>query len=840
MLASHGFNSDVQLPYRLPITAHTYSCDGACLTDTNNDDMVMAAQFAQDAQAGYACDYSNKRQPMAFSEVKECIKGIRALGGQLRGDSIGYQGKRYALRLCSDWYGKGIVRGQAENTNLRANSKPNDITSAETFRTSQTISFFGGEYLTMVEQLNDKKSRPGRTQFPDIDARNPRRRTVRLRHVATLYGQRPKDPRLWHMSPYEFVMYWEVELLSYPLSLNTADDPRHHACLTDAGIRKLKAAGHCLDVTLDPGDDYCVMDGGVDARGRTWLPFPDHPSTEAFRHSWIICRRRRPSVPSFAGAPLPKHSSGEHQRAAAIVMAYFHPWTLRSDDQTEHVPQAGALRHQDETWQDALQTWLDTGVVCEEAARYVTNFLSVHRVRPQDDDDFSAANSDDVAEDEELEVNHDNLTEALLTRIGGRGGAADSTTADSVSHKHNSTDAMGLSDDIWNCAFPERYASNPSFTVPGNLTAVLKEAAASRQKEHTWDEGLADARDAHVIRRPSANSQDIDNWVDDLPDRIVNGRPLANAGQLQAVTAIAARVKCELEAEASTHPEDHGHPFRQLLHGGPGTGKSHVIHLMKELFTEVLGWTQGVHFQTVALQAVTAALIGGDTIHHACGIPVFSNTTTEKDKTQSHVQVAKRVLQWRWLIIDEISMVSAKLLAQLDVKLRTTIREIGTYKIGTDQHDLPFGGLNVLLVGDFWQLEPPEGGFLGAIPHDYIIAARKYAPAPTICHGQALIWGDAAVGLHGILELTECERCDDEWLREVQDEIRHGALSEDNYNFLHGKPTAVPGSYVAGKVACGNQHCVQLAASAALPAHKKGAPTKHPRASCRRNAAFAS
>ena len=114
MLAAHGFNSDVQLPYRLPITAHTYSCDGACLTDTNNDDMVMAAQFAQDAQAGYACDYSNKRQPMAFSEVKECIKGIRALGGQLRGDSIGYQGKRYALRLCSDWYGRGIVRGQAE------------------------------------------------------------------------------------------------------------------------------------------------------------------------------------------------------------------------------------------------------------------------------------------------------------------------------------------------------------------------------------------------------------------------------------------------------------------------------------------------------------------------------------------------------------------------------------------------------------------------------------------------------------------------------------------------------------------------------------------------------
>ena len=150
-------------------------------------------------------------------------------------------------------------------------------------------------------------------------------------------------------------------------------------------------------------------------------------------------------------------------------------------------------------------------------------------------------------------------------------------------------------------------------------------------------------------------------------------------------------------------------------------------------------------------------------------------------------------------------MVSAKLLAQLDLKLRSTIRDIGTNKVGKDTLTLPFGGLNVLFVGDFWQLEPPDGGFLGSIPYDYIMASRKYAPAPTISHGQSLIWGDVAVGLQGLLELHECERCDDEWLRKVLDEIRHGALSDDNYNFLHAKPTAVPGSYVRGKVSCGNQ-----------------------------------
>ena len=59
----------------------------------------------------------------------------------------------------------------------------------------------------------------------------------------------------------------------------------------------------------------------------------------------------------------------------------------------------------------------------------------------------------------------------------------------------------------------------------------------------------------------------------------------------------------------------------------------------------------------VAFQAVMAQLIGGDTIHHACGIPVFSKGADDEGAGSSQQVVAKRVLQWRWLIIDEISMV---------------------------------------------------------------------------------------------------------------------------------------------------------------------------------------
>ena len=65
-------------------------------------------------------------------------------------------------------------------------------------------------------------------------------------------------------------------------------------------------------------------------------------------------------------------------------------------------------------------------------------------------------------------------------------------------------------------------------------------------------------------------------------------------------------------------------PLRWLLHGGPCTGKSHVVKILhEELFKDILGWNMSVEYQIVALQAVMAEQLHGDTIHHALGIPAF-------------------------------------------------------------------------------------------------------------------------------------------------------------------------------------------------------------------------
>ena len=161
----------------------------------------------------------------------------------------------------------------------------------------------------------------------EIDWRNPCHRKITIRDISKLYGQRPKASEVWHLSPYEFVMYWKVELLSYPRSLDDLHFGDHHVDMTVTGMARLSSKPPRPE--LRPGVDYTVRQGGLD-----WLPYPDVPACQSIRHIWIMTRRRRPTVPSFAGSPMPNHRPEEDARAAPIVMSYFHPWTLRVSDAT--------------------------------------------------------------------------------------------------------------------------------------------------------------------------------------------------------------------------------------------------------------------------------------------------------------------------------------------------------------------------------------------------------------------------------------------------------------------------------------------------------------------------
>ena len=117
--------------------------------------------------------------------------------------------------------------------------------------------------------------------------------------------------------------YWEAVLCKYPTT-EDASEKQFHAALTELGKKKLQDAQELRAMgernaiaDMYPGVDYVVRLPGKD---ENWLPYPDLPSTQHFRHTWVLVRRKRPVAPSFSGAPIPRHRPGEGERAARITM----------------------------------------------------------------------------------------------------------------------------------------------------------------------------------------------------------------------------------------------------------------------------------------------------------------------------------------------------------------------------------------------------------------------------------------------------------------------------------------------------------------------------------------
>ena len=190
-----------------------------------------------------------------------------------------------------------------------------------------------------------------------------------------------------------------------------------------------------------------------------------------------------------------------------------------------------------------------------------------------------------------------------------------------------------------------------------------------------------------------------------------------------------------------------------FITGSAGTGKTYLLRQYIQYLKE-----RRIYPTIVAPTGIAASHLKGQTIHSffALGIrdTIVDNRYVESILSKSYLK--SRFKKLTVLIIDEISMVSPEIFSSMDKILRA-------FKDNPE----PFGGVQVVISGDFFQLPP-----VSKEPKE-----KRFA-------WQSPVWRT--------LELKSCYlqekfRQDDDRLIEVLDDIRGGVVSETTHDILSSR-----------------------------------------------------
>ena len=193
-----------------------------------------------------------------------------------------------------------------------------------------------------------------------------------------------------------------------------------------------------------------------------------------------------------------------------------------------------------------------------------------------------------------------------------------------------------------------------------------------------------------------------------------------------------------------------------LLTGPAGAGKTYVLNQFIKLAK-----AEGRHVSVTATTGLAATHLGGTTIHSWAGIGVLDYLPQG---------FAERLAKGRFeiiektdiLIIDEISMLHDYRLDMVDETCRLVRRK-----------DEPFGGIQVIMSGDFFQLPPINRGETktgGFVVHSKVWQELD----PTICY------------------LQEQHRQDDETLLDILNALRAGDIRRHHAETLLARVEVVP------------------------------------------------
>ncbi|MDR3079123.1 MAG: AAA family ATPase [Rickettsiales bacterium] len=193
-----------------------------------------------------------------------------------------------------------------------------------------------------------------------------------------------------------------------------------------------------------------------------------------------------------------------------------------------------------------------------------------------------------------------------------------------------------------------------------------------------------------------------------------------------------------------------------FITGAAGTGKSYLLNHLKTLGSR--------NIQLTATTGVAAINVGGTTLHSWAGlgreeIPV--REIARRILSARGINIRRKILNTEALAIDEISMLSRETFEMLEELLRL-VR-------GNSE---PFGGIQMILFGDFFQLPP--------------VKSSSY------CF-ESPVWTDASIET---VVLEEVFRQQDRRFVELLDNLRWGLVVRDDLDLLEGRSNLKPSGVI--------------------------------------------
>lgn len=216
--------------------------------------------------------------------------------------------------------------------------------------------------------------------------------------------------------------------------------------------------------------------------------------------------------------------------------------------------------------------------------------------------------------------------------------------------------------------------------------------------------------------------------------------------------------------------------------GRAGTGKSTLLNH--------LSWNTSKQIVIAAPTGVAALNVGGQTIHSLFRLPIGVIADSPIDQND---QVRKILNTIDTLVIDEVSMVNADLMDAIDRSLRQARQR---------PFDV-FGGVQIVLFGDPYQLAPVPGG-----PDERAYFADHYR---SMWFFDATVWRDCELR---IFELTEIHRQHDNDFKLMLNAVRHGQVTPEIGGALNGAGARTPPSEGVITLATRNDSVNRINASA--------------------------